>query len=201
MAVSKLTWTYPETTIVSGERYICARPGGPIRYPDLLVAFDADPELYETNNGYVVSFQGKPPELALEVASRHTWRTDIEVKPDFYASLGVQEYWRFDETGEFHGARLAGDRLVDGQYHPIVVDELADGELRGYSETLGLYFCWRQERLDWYDPSDRGVHPKPGVRAPVTPAGGRKSTPTGSRTASAWLTEKIAKLEDHLHCD
>ena len=38
----------------------------------------------------MVSFQGKPPELALEVASRHTWRTDIEVKPDFYASLGVQ---------------------------------------------------------------------------------------------------------------
>ena len=144
---------YPETTIVSGERYICAGPGGPIRYPDLLVAFDADPELYEANNGYVVSFQGKPPELALEVASRHTGQIDVEVKPGFYASLGVQEYWRFDETGEFHGARLAGDRLVDGQYHPIVVDELADGELRGYSETLGLYFCWRQGRLDWYDPS------------------------------------------------
>ena len=150
---------YPETTIVSGERYMCAVPGGPIRYPDLLVAFDADPELYEANNGYVVSFQGKPPELALEVASRHTWRTDIEVKPDFYASLGVQEYWRFDETGEFHGARLAGDRLVDGQYHPIMVDELADGELRGYSETLGLYFCWRQGRLDWYDPSTEDYIP------------------------------------------
>ena len=141
----------PETTIVSGERYICAVPGGPIRYPDLLVAFDADPELYEANNGYVVSFQGKPPELVLEIASRHTARIDVEVKPDFYASLGVREYWRFDETGEFHGARLAGDRLVDGQYHPIVVDELPDGELRGYSETLGLYFCWRQGRLDWYD--------------------------------------------------
>ena len=27
---------YPETTIVSGERYICAVPGDPIRYPDLL---------------------------------------------------------------------------------------------------------------------------------------------------------------------
>ena len=128
-------------------------PGGPIRYPDLLVAFDSDPELYEANNGYVVSFQGKPPELALEIASRHTWRTDIEVKPGFYASLGVREYWRFDETGEFHGTRLAGDRLVNGQYHPITVDELPDGELRGYSETLGLYFCWRQGRLDWYDPS------------------------------------------------
>ena len=123
-----------------------------MRYPDLLAAFDADPELYEANNGYVVSLQGKPPELVLEIASRHTWRTDIEVKPDFYARLGIREYWRFDETGEFHGARLAGDRLVDGQYHPIIVDELPDGELRGYSEPLGLYLCWRQGRLDWYDP-------------------------------------------------
>ena len=35
----------PETTIVSGEHYICAAPGPPIRYPDLLVTFDADPEL------------------------------------------------------------------------------------------------------------------------------------------------------------
>ena len=143
----------PETTIVSGERYICAVPGGPIRYPDLLVAFDAYPELYEANNGYVVSFQGKPPDLVLEIASRHTWRTDIDVKPEFYAGLGVREYWRFDETGEFYGTRLAGDRLVDGQYQPIVLEKLPDGELRGYSETLGLYFCWRQGRLDWYDAS------------------------------------------------
>ena len=149
----------PETTIVSGERYICAVPEGPMRYPDLLVAFDADPELYEVNNGYVVSLQGKPPELALEVASRHTWRTDIEVKPGFYAGLGIREYWRFDETGEFHGARLAGDRLVDGRYQPIIVDELPDGELRGYSATLGLYLCWRQGLLDWYDPNTEDYIP------------------------------------------
>ncbi len=141
----------PEITIVSGDRYICAAPGAPIRYPDLLVAFDADPELYEANNGYVVSFQGKPPDLALEIASRRTGHIDVGVKPGFYASLGVREYWRFDETGEFHGTRLAGDRLVDGEYRPIAVDELPGGELRGYSEALGLYFCWRQGRLDWYD--------------------------------------------------
>ena len=64
----------PETTIVSGELYICAAPGTPVRYPDLLVAFDADPGLYEANNGYVVSLQGKPPDLVLEIASRHTWQ-------------------------------------------------------------------------------------------------------------------------------
>ena len=141
----------PETTIVSGERYMCVAPGGAIRYPDLLVAFGADPELYEDNNGYIVSEQGKPPDLALEIASRRTWRVDIEVKPEFYAGLGVAEYWRFDETGEFHGTRLAGGRLVEGRYEPIAIEELPGGELRGYSEVLGLYFCWRDGRLDWYD--------------------------------------------------
>ena len=141
----------PDTTIVSGERYMCVAPGGATRYPDLLVAFGVDPELYEDNNGYIVSEQGRPPDLALEIASRHTWRVDIEEKPEFYAGLGVAEYWRFDETGEFHGTRLAGDRLVEGRYEAIAIEELPGGELRGYSEVLGLYICWRDGRLDWYD--------------------------------------------------
>ena len=148
----KIHLGHTDTTVVSGEHYICAAPGGRIRYPDLLVAFDADPDLYKANNGYVVSLQGKPPDLVLEIASRHTWQTDLEIKPAFYAGLGVREYWRFDETGEFHKTRLAGDRLVNGQYEPITIYELPDGELRGYSEVMGLYFCWRAGQLDWYDP-------------------------------------------------
>ena len=130
-----------------------------MRYPDLLVAFGVDPELYEDSNGYIVSEQGKPPDLALEIASRRTWRVDIEVKPEFYAGLGVAEYWRFDETGEFHGTRLAGERLVEGRYEPIAIEELPGGELRGYSEVLGLYFCWRAGRLDWYDSQTKGYIP------------------------------------------
>ena len=142
----------PETPIVSGERYICAVPGGPRRYPDLMVAFNTDPDLYETNNGYVVSLQSKPPDLVLEIASRRTGYVDTGVKVDFYAGLGVREFWRFGETGQFHRTRLAGDRLVDSQYQPITVDELANGELWGYSEALGPYFCWREGRMDWYAP-------------------------------------------------
>ncbi len=143
----------PETTIVSGERFIQSAPSAPTRYPDLLVAFDSDPDLYEANNGYIVSHQGKPPDFVLEIASRYTGHRDIGEKVGFYAGLGVREYWRFDETGEFHGTRLAGDLLVNGQYQPIATHELPDGELRGYSEALGLYLCWRQGSLDWYDPA------------------------------------------------
>ena len=142
----------PETILVSGERYICAAPDTPIRYPDLLVSFDADLELYETNNGYVVSLQGKPPDLVLEIASRATGHIDTGQKPEFYAGLGIAEYWRFDETGEFHGERLGGDRLVDGAYEPIPLETLADGSIRGYSRVLDLYLCWDQGKLDLRDP-------------------------------------------------
>ena len=52
------------TTIVSGDRYMCTRTGhAAMRYPDMLVAFGVDPELYKDNNGYIISEQGKPPDL------------------------------------------------------------------------------------------------------------------------------------------
>ena len=142
-----------EGTIVSGEKYMCAEPGAPIRYPDLLVAFDADPDLYDANNGYVVSFQSKPPDLVLEIASRATGHIDTDIKPEYYAGLGIAEYWRFDETGEFHGDKLAGDYLVDGTYQPIPVETLADGSIRAYSRVLNLYLCWEQGSLDFLDPA------------------------------------------------
>ena len=141
-----------EGTIVSGEKYMCAEPGSPIRYPDLLVAFNADPELYETNNGYVVSLQGKSPDLVLEIASRATGHVDTGQKPEFYAGLGIAEYWRFDETGEFHGNRLGGDRLVEGVYEPIPIEAAGDGSLSGYSRVLDLYFCWDNGNLELRDP-------------------------------------------------
>ena len=45
-----------------------------VKYPDLLIAFDVDPEAYQSSNAYVISEQGKPPDFVLEIASRGTWR-------------------------------------------------------------------------------------------------------------------------------
>lgn len=147
----------PETTIVSGERYIAAHPGAPMRYPDLLVAFGVDPVAYETRNGYSIAEQGKPPDLVLEIASAGTGSADVGPKREFYEWLGVREYWRFDETGEFHGARLAGDRLVDGRYEAIEIAELPGGSLEGYSEALNLNWRWDAGRLGCHDPAT-GLH-------------------------------------------
>ena len=146
----------PETTLVEADRWIIAEPGAYrdlARYPDLLVAFGVDPSAYEASNGYVISEQGKPPDFVLEVASASTADTDTGAKRDDYARLGILEYWRFDKTGQHHGTRLAGDRLENGVYVPIDIDELSEDVLQGYSEALGLYLRWERGELGWHDPA------------------------------------------------
>ena len=147
----------PETTIVSGEKYITARRGGDRKFPDLLVAFGVDPVAFRATNAYIISEQGKPPDLALEIASEATGHVDVGEKREFYERLLIPEYWRFDATGEFHGARLAGDRLVDGRYEPIDIAELAGGVLQGRSEVLNLDWRWEDGRLGCHDPAT-GLH-------------------------------------------
>ena len=154
-----------DTTLVTADFWVARgpRPGtAGLRRPDLLVAFDVDPEAYFATGGYLITEQGKPPDFVLEVASKSTAKVDVEEKPGDYAALGIPEYWRFDETGDSHGDRLAGDRLVDGQYEPIPIEELPDGSLQGYSPVLNVYLRWEpvqgeQGMLGWYDP-ETGQH-------------------------------------------
>ena len=146
----------PETTLVAGEHYVSPLPTTDmtgLRYPDLFVAFDVDPAAYAASNGYVISEQGKPPDFVLEVASRRTGRIDVTDKRRDYAALGIGEYWRFDETGEHHGARVAGERLVDGEYVDIGIEELPDGNLQGYSSALNLNLRWEHGELRFCDPA------------------------------------------------
>lgn len=145
----------PERLLVTADRWIVqdlASFRERARYPDLLVAFGVDPDAYRTRNGYVIAEQGKAPDFVLEIASASTGPTDIGAKRDDYEAFGIREYWRFDETGECHGARLAGDRLAAGRYQPIPIKSLADGGLEGYSEALELNLRWHAGRLGWHDP-------------------------------------------------
>ena len=128
-----------------------------IRYPDMMIAFDADPEAYDRSNGYIISEQGKPPDFVLEIGSPSTGRVDVEEKRDDYAALGIPEYWRFDETGRSHGARLAGDRLEGGVYRPIAIEALEEDILQGRSAVLHLDLRWEHGQLKWHDP-ETGRH-------------------------------------------
>ena len=150
----------PETTIVAGERYLTREPGTPAAdrlAPDLLVAFNADPEAYRDSNGYVISEQGKPPDFVMEIAFRSTGRQDVVEKRAAYSDLRIPEYWRFDETGNFHGTKLAGDRLAAGRYEPVPIETLDDGVMQGYSSVLNLHIRWEHGELRWHDP-ETGQH-------------------------------------------
>lgn len=144
-----------DTTLVTGEHFLSPefrRSTKGLRIPDLLVAFDVDPVAFKLTNAYVISEQGKPPDFVMEVASASTGRRDIGPKREYYESVGVPEFWRFDETGRFHGARLGGDRLVNGRYEPVDLEELPNGDLQGFCEVLNLYIRWESGQLGWYDP-------------------------------------------------
>ncbi len=144
-----------ETTLVHGEVPVAPtlEPWGAYRIPDLIVVHDCDVALVEEQGGYAIDRQGKAPDFVLEVASRSTGEADYTDKRADYERFGSGEYWRFDPSGgEYHDAALAGDRLADGAYEPIAIETSGEGRLRGYSEALGLYVCWEEGMLRFFDP-------------------------------------------------
>ena len=150
-----------ETTTFGGNAYVVPEPKWPTegqRIPDLMVAFDTNPDLYKETNGYVISEQGKPPDFIMEAGTRTIGHMDVESKRMDYASMGIREYWRFDETGGKHlGAPLAGDRLVGGKYEPIPITTFKGDIHQGYSAVLGLDIRWTLGKwskgwLSWYYP-------------------------------------------------
>ena len=150
--------------LISGQGYLRHEAGNDAERlaPDCVVAFGVDPEAIVARNGYVISEVGKPPDFVLEVASRSTGRRDYTVKRAGYAGYGVQEYWRFDQTGgQYHDAALAGDRLVAGEYEPLQIHEEAGGLKWGHSPVLGLDLCWDEGQLRVYDPVASNYLPTP----------------------------------------
>ena len=146
----------PEITVIASRIFLTRAPRAPARervVPDLMVAFNADPAAFKASNGYIISEQSKPPDFVMEIASFKTGSYDAGEKRDRYAALGVGEYWRFDETGSFHGARLGGDQLLNGEYQPFPIATLEDDVLEGYSPVLNLFIRWERGELRWYDPA------------------------------------------------
>ena len=44
---------------------------------------------------------------------------------------------------------------MNGQYQPMVIEELPDGVLQGYSAALNLNLRWEDGQLVWHDPATR----------------------------------------------
>ena len=145
-----------DTTLVEGRKALVSsleESRARARLPDLMIAFNGSPESFRACNGYVISEQGKPPDFVLEVASAPRSHRELLIKRDDYAALGIPEYWRFDITGEYCGARLLGDMLDGDSYRPAPVYEAEPGVLQGYSPALNLWLRWERGRLVWWDPA------------------------------------------------
>lgn len=114
---------------VSGNLFVYYEEGQPEKKlsPDVFVVFGVSKR--ERRSYQVWREGGKLPSFVLEVTSRSTRKQDEETKPQLYASLGVQEYFQYDPTGDYLNPQLKGQRLVNGRYEPISSQTLADGSI------------------------------------------------------------------------
>ncbi|MEO0985763.1 MAG: Uma2 family endonuclease [Cyanobacteria bacterium J06639_14] len=126
---------------VSGNLFIYYEEGNPKAAvsPDVFVVFGVSKRKRRTYKTWEEG--GKVPAFVMEITSRTTKRQDENTKPQLYASLGVQEYFQYDPTGDYLTPQLKGATLVNGQYQPLPLQELPDGTYVLSSAVLGLDVC------------------------------------------------------------
>jgi len=137
--------------------YQTDNPNEPSKSPDIAVVegFETDPNKLEDTPSYYVGEDGPPPMVVFEIASKETWRQDLEDKPAKYQAMGVNEYFVFDPntrtfwTGQWRSyKRLTGWRkdAVSGQYE--LMDKDTDGRL--WSEELQSWLVVEGNDLQLY---------------------------------------------------
>jgi Uma2 family endonuclease len=101
------------------------------RDPDVLVAKKVRKH---RRRSYRIWEEKVVPSPLFEIASKRTWRIDLNEKRFLYARLGVKEYFVFDPEGCFLDPVLQGFRTVKGRSVPM--KPAGDGSL--VSKELGL---------------------------------------------------------------
>ena len=119
--------------------------------PDVFVVIGAPTHI---RRSYKLWEEPKAPDFVLEITSRSTREEDQGRKREVYASLGVEEYWLFDPTGDYLAPRLQGFRLHGGEYRPLPSVAMMDGGLSLHSEALALDLRLDAEgALRFHDPA------------------------------------------------
>jgi Uma2 family endonuclease len=123
---------------VSGNLFIYYQEGHTEKNisPDVFVIFGVSKDVRRSYKSWEEG--GHLPSFVLEITSLSTRNNDEVTKPELYASLGVEEYFQYDPTGDYLNPPLKGRRLVDGQYQPIEPDRFDDGTVSIRSQVLGL---------------------------------------------------------------
>ena len=121
--------------------------------PDCAIAFGVNAARIRARRAYMVWEAGKPPDVAIEVASPSTAVRDTGVKREIYAEIGIGEYWRLDPTGgDLYGAALVGEYLVDGEYIRYPAYRDAKGRIASHSNALNMDFYWDGAVFGIHDP-------------------------------------------------
>ncbi len=110
--------------------------------PDIFVVRGIEKKLRRIYN---LDVEKKPPEVVIELTSRHTKVEDLGNKRVIYADLGVSEYFLFDPLDGTLTPQLRGFRLQGGEYVPLVGARLS-------SEVLGLDLVVEHDQLRLYNP-------------------------------------------------
>ena len=135
--------------LVAGNDFVYYEEGNPKARvsPDCYVAFGLEArgirhfyKIWEENH--------IAPAVVIELTSKKTQKEDVTIKRPLYEqTLRVAEYFQFDPTGDYLYPRLQGQRIVNGMYQPIPLDND-----RMTSEQLGLELVIEGETLRFYDP-------------------------------------------------
>lgn len=122
---------------VSGNLFLYYQEGEPKRVvsPDVFVVFGVSKRKRRSYKTWQEG--GKLPSFVLEVTSLTTKKQDEVEKPALYASLGIQEYFQYDPTGDYLNPQLKGYQLVNGAYQSLPLQTKASMPFM-HSQTLGL---------------------------------------------------------------
>ncbi len=118
--------------------------------PDVFVVVGVPNHARDT---YKLWKEGKAPDFVLEITSRSTRARDQTEKRELYERLGVEEYWRYDPTGDYLDPPLSGLCLSGGEYAELGPRRLADGTLALRSRVLGLELRIEGDELRFFDPA------------------------------------------------
>ena len=141
---------------ISGNTGVYYEEGNPdaVFRPDFYVVFGEGADRLWNPYAYRVWEFGKPPDFALEIGSKSTWQNDLYYKRELYARVGIGEYWRYDPTGgDFYGEPLAGEYLAGGAYRRFELERGPGGIVWAHSPALALDLYYKEERLQFYDPT------------------------------------------------
>jgi Uma2 family endonuclease len=137
--------------------YQTGNPDETSKSPDIVVVegLETDPNNLEDTPSYYVGDEGPAPLVIFEIASKETWRQDLEDKPAKYEAMGVNEYFVFDPntrtfwTGQWRGhKRLIGWRKnkATGRFELLEKDPIG----RLWSEELQSWLAIERNKLQLY---------------------------------------------------